>query len=261
MILCFVMRILIIVHHIFHCYSKDKLRRLDKQTLHDILSSPSLAIESEDDLLGVLIELGSAYFEFWRYIEVIFLTDKGLSLFVDELPFDELTAEIWSEVILRLKGVSEGAHRRRGCRVPFQSAILSDFPSIFSGFSQKQWRLLYRGADDGFGRSDFHRNCDSHTNTITIIFTTKRFIFGVFTPVAWDSSGQSKPESTQTGFLFILKNPHTSEAKKFPLKSSSQAIHCSPSYGPVFAGNDDMGVRDRCSESTGNWTNLGGVYR
>jgi hypothetical protein len=42
----------------------DKLRRLDKQTLHEILSSPSLAVESEDGLLDVLVEFGSAYFEF-----------------------------------------------------------------------------------------------------------------------------------------------------------------------------------------------------
>jgi hypothetical protein len=67
----------------FHSYSIDKLRPLEKQRLHDILSSPSLTIESEDDLLAILIELGSAYFEFWRCIEVIFLTNKGLSPFVD----------------------------------------------------------------------------------------------------------------------------------------------------------------------------------
>jgi hypothetical protein len=59
-----------------------------------ILSSPSLVIENEGDLLGILIELGSAYFEFWKYIEVIFLTDKGLSLFVDKLPFDEVPKTI-----------------------------------------------------------------------------------------------------------------------------------------------------------------------
>jgi hypothetical protein len=83
----------------------DKLRHLDKQTLHDILSSPSLAIESEDDLLGVLIELRPGYFEFWRHIKVSFFTDKGLSLFVDKLPFDELTKEISSKVIFPLEGV------------------------------------------------------------------------------------------------------------------------------------------------------------
>jgi hypothetical protein len=114
---------------------------LGQKTLYDILSSLSLAIESEDDLLGVLIELGLAYFEFWKYIEVLFLTDKGLSLFVDKLAFDELTKEIWSQVILRSKGVLEGEHRRHGCRdcpVRIQSTILSDFPSVFTEFGQKE---------------------------------------------------------------------------------------------------------------------------
>jgi hypothetical protein len=169
------------------------------------------------------------------------------------LPFDELTKEIWSQVILRLKGVSEGAHRRRGyrdCPVPFQPTILRDFPSIFTEFGQKQWRLLYRGADDGFGSSDFHRKCDSHSNTITIILTTKGFIFGGFTPVAWDSSGIRKSDSTQTSFLFSLKNPHTSEAKKFWMKSSSDAICCSSSNGPIFGSHHDMRIWDRCNEST-----------
>jgi hypothetical protein len=164
---------------------------------------------------------------------------------------------------LRLKDVSEGEYRRRGCRdcpIPFQSTILRDFPSIFSEFGQKQCTLLYRGADDSFGSSDFHRKCDSHSNTIPIILTTKGFIFGGFTPVAWESRGGRKPDSTQASFLFSLKNPHTSEAKKFSMKSSSYSIACSPSYGPIFGSPHDMCVYGRCSEGTSNYTNLGGAY-
>jgi hypothetical protein len=93
-----------------------------------------------------------------------------------------------------------------------------------------------------------------------IILTTKGSIFGGFTPIAWDSSNTFKPDSTQTSFLFTLKNHHTSEAKKFLLKSSSNAIHCDSSNGPVFGSNCDMAVRDRCSESTSNCTYPGGAY-
>jgi hypothetical protein len=91
----------------------DELQCLDKQTLHQILESASLAIESEDDLLRTLISLGSGYFEFLSYIEVIFLTDEGLSLFVDKLSFDDLTLEIWRQVVFRLKGVSDEEVRCR----------------------------------------------------------------------------------------------------------------------------------------------------
>jgi hypothetical protein len=60
----------------FHSYSVNELRCLDKQTLHQILESASLAIESEDDLLRTLISLGSDYFEFWSDIEIISLPTK-----------------------------------------------------------------------------------------------------------------------------------------------------------------------------------------
>jgi hypothetical protein len=41
----------------FFCYSVDLLRRLNKDILHRILSSPSLELESEDDFVRILIEL------------------------------------------------------------------------------------------------------------------------------------------------------------------------------------------------------------
>jgi hypothetical protein len=91
---------------------------------------------------------------------------------------------------------------------------------------------------------------------ITIILTTKGFIFGGFTPVVWNSSNACKPDSTQTSFLFSLKNLHTSEVKKFSMKSSSSAIRCDSSRGPSFGSNCDIAVCDRCSE-TGNHTDLG----
>jgi hypothetical protein len=48
----------------FHSYSVDELRCLDKQILHQILDLLSIEIESQADLLGRLISLGSDYFEF-----------------------------------------------------------------------------------------------------------------------------------------------------------------------------------------------------
>jgi hypothetical protein len=74
----------------FSSYSIDEVRNLSKQTLHNFLSSQSLGIESEDSLLQTLIDLGCDYFEFWCYIEVSFLSDEGISRFVDSLRFEEL---------------------------------------------------------------------------------------------------------------------------------------------------------------------------
>jgi hypothetical protein len=69
----------------FYRYSVGEIRHLDKHTLHLLLQLGSLRITSED---GFLNELGPDYFEFWCYVEPIFLTGDGISLFGDSLPFD-----------------------------------------------------------------------------------------------------------------------------------------------------------------------------
>jgi hypothetical protein len=48
----------------FHRYSVDEIGRLDTHTLHLLLSSRSLRLESEDQFLRFLMDLGSDYFEF-----------------------------------------------------------------------------------------------------------------------------------------------------------------------------------------------------
>jgi hypothetical protein len=51
-----------------------------------------------------------------------------------------------------------------------------------------------------------------------------------------------------------------SEAKKFPLKSPSQAIYCDASNGPFFGSGCDIAVRNRCNGNINSYTNLGGAY-
>jgi hypothetical protein len=209
----------------FHCYSTELLRHIDKHTLHRILGSPSLRIDSEDALCNSLIDLGSSYFEFWRYIEIRFLTTDGLSRFLDNLPFDELNIAIWSKIVDRLKGISDTnlqCERFRIVQVPFASMILTEIPDILEEFRNKKWKLLYRGTVDGFSSSTFDHTCDGAVNTIKIILTTKGFIFGGFTPIGWDSSSSYKNDNSQTNFLFTMKNPRNSIPHRFPMSSSAK---------------------------------------
>jgi hypothetical protein len=140
--------------------------------------------------------------------------------------------------------------------------IMKDYPNILKDFERKHWTLLYRGSRDGFRSSHFYEKCDNQQNTLTLIETTKCFIFGGFTPIVWEASanGIYKPDSSEKSFLFSLKNSRNSEPRKFVLMSGKNAIYCNSSYGPSFAGNSDMGVQDNCNTSTSNWTNLGGSY-
>jgi hypothetical protein len=46
------------------------------------------------------------------------------------------------------------------------------------------WKLIYQGTEDGFEASDFHENCDGHSNTLTII-SANNHIFGGFVSIPW----------------------------------------------------------------------------
>jgi hypothetical protein len=251
----------------FHCYSVEEIARLDKHTLHLILQSPSLQIESEDQFLQFLIDLGSDYLEFWTYIEPIFLTADGISLFGNTLPFDHVNEDIWKKILFRIE--NKPNEEIRNCRYfhsthqvkARESTILSEIPQILKDFETKTWQLLYRGTRDGFAASTFHAKCDEQSNTLTIILTTAGYVFGGFTPIAWDSSSSYKPDDTGKSFLFSLTNPRNSEPKIFPISRASHSICCSASCGPRFGSGYDIYVADRCNENTNSYTNVGHSYK
>jgi hypothetical protein len=195
------------------------------------------------------------------HIEVSLLSPEGAALFFDEVGFDDLSEVIWSKLVSRLKGRSLDSLRLRRHRWSFESLIVREFPPILSDIRGKSFTLLYRGSRDGFRGSNFHAKCDGHAPTVTVIESTKGFIFGGFTPIAWDSSGSSKADSSRESFLFTLKNPRGSEAHKFGMAGSESAIYCNASYGPRFGSNCDISVHDACNINTNNYTNLGGGYR
>ena len=71
--------------------------------------------------------------------------------------------------------------------------------------SNDKFKLLYRASKHGFDANDFHSKCDGHANTLTILKANESsFIFGGFTSIAWDVSGQWK--SDPNAFLFSLTN-------------------------------------------------------
>jgi hypothetical protein len=213
-----------------------------------------------------LVDLGDEYFEYWKYIEVVFLSEEGVSQYVDKLPYCEITSDIWSQVVCRLNGKCDES--RRCCRFiveekpkaeGIESVIISRIPHILKGYEKKKWRLRYRGSRDGFRCSDFHGKCDNVPNTMTLISTTKNFILGGFTPISWDSSSQYKPDNSNQSFIFSVKNPHNIEGKIFSLTNSSRAIYCHQAYGPTF-GNHSIYVSDNCNNNNTSYTYLGYSY-
>jgi hypothetical protein len=133
--------------------------------------------------------------------------------------------------------------------------IISDFPEIFAEFQGKRFKILWRGSRDGFKAQEFHRRCDGHKNTLTVILDTKGNIFGGFTPVEWESKGYFKSDDSLKSFLFTLKNPHNVMARKFALKAKEKhrAIYCDSKRGPCFC---DIGVSDNCNTNFKSFTGI-----
>jgi hypothetical protein len=152
---------------------------------------------------------------------------------------------------------------------PFGSLIVLDFPAIFAEFLRKRFSLLWRGSRDGFRARDFHRRCDGHANTLTVILDTDGNVFGGFTPVEWESceyNGKAgkenncwKADDSLMSFLFTLKNPHNIPARRFALRAEGKwpAIGCDSKYGPCFVG---ILVSDDCNANTDSSTSLGHAY-
>jgi hypothetical protein len=78
--------------------STEDLSLLNIETLRGILSSESLRIESEDWLLKRLLELGNDYLILLELVRFEFLSDEGISLFVDHFEYYELseTIMVWN---------------------------------------------------------------------------------------------------------------------------------------------------------------------
>jgi hypothetical protein len=250
----------------FSLYSIDTLRCLSRNVIHTLLSSESLRLENEDLLLRTLLELGKDYLEYLKYVEFIFLSQEGITLFVDNLPICELTSDLWSKIVSRLKGDSDETFRHRrisseGQRriITFESTIVSTNPTIFQEFEMKQWQLLYRGSRDGFESTDFHQKVDGHSNTLTFVETTKGFIFGGYMPCSFASSGGWKGDDSLKSFLFTLKNPHNIPAHKFPLKADKcqYTLYCNSSHNLLWFGSGGgIGILTGCN-STNNSHNQG----
>jgi hypothetical protein len=230
---------------------------LSVEALDSLLLSESISVGSEDALLRIILKLGSGDRDLLRHIQIGFLSEDGLSV-LDE-HFGMPSESVWHSAAEWI------AHPLR----VFDSRIISGIPEIFAEFRKKQIYLLWRGSRDGFGSKEFHRRCDGHTNTLTVILDTEGNIFGGFTPVGWESrvwNGKHENESncwkaddSLKSFLFTLKNPHNVSARRFALKAESKhlAIYCDSKWSPHFR---DIGVSDDCNTNTESWTSLGETY-
>jgi hypothetical protein len=237
----------------FYCFSAAELSLFSVECLSEIVSSENLVVSDEDSLLKIIVELGEEYCSLLDYVRYEYLSEEGIFKFVDFIDLNEVNENIWRSLKCRLKGLVDSDLKKRrhkfncdkSCEVKsktISSTIIDSIPTIFGDLCSKGFELLYRGSRDGFRSEDFHSRCDNKGGTVTIVETTTGFIFGGYTPLSWNSSGNWRQDDSLKSFLFSLKNSMNTEPKRFPLKSGNKqhAIYCGPGSGPAFGGAHDL---------------------
>lgn len=134
----------------------------------------------------------------------------------------------------------------------------------FYGKVDQRWELIYKASRHGFDAKAFHSHCDNQGPTITIIQSSKNYLFGGYTAIPWASSEDgSYPKDTTAflSFLFTLTNPHNIPPTKYLTKynRTEHAVYHKTKYGPTFGNGHDIYVVDNCNTSS-SYTNFPYAY-
>ena len=93
----------------------------------------------------------------------------------------------------------------------------------------KKYNLLYLASTDGYDTKYFHEKCDGKSFTVTLVITKENKIFGGFTELEWDQSGEYKEGNK--GFIFSITN------NKIYYNKNYYYIDNEDYYGPSFDNN------------------------
>ena len=123
----------------------------------------------------------------------------------------------------------------------------------------KQFKLLYRATRDGFGASDFHGKCDHTPNTLTLIKTSKGYIFGAYATAAADSANKYKGDPN--AFIFSLVHIRSAPVL-FPVKAGeTHSVCCISSAGPAFGRGCDLYISNDSNKTVSSYAKLGTSFQ
>ena len=151
-------------------------------------------------------------------------------------------------------------------KINFDSVIIKSnelYKTLMSKFKiNVKWKLLYRASVDGFTANDFHRKCDTHSDTLTIIITNDNYVFGGYTRALWADDyhyNQCRYKDDDNSFIFSLIND-LGKPEIFSIKDNTYAICASNNYGPTFGNGHDIYISDSSNTNTNSYSNLGRSY-
>ena len=118
---------------------------------------------------------------------------------------------------------------------------------------RRKIKLLYRGSENNFLSSKFHKLCDDHGPTIIIIKSNWGNIFGGYTSIKWSSDvGYHKDNKS---FLFLIRSKDNSS--KYPVLFDcidvDYAVKHDQNNGPMF-GRYDLKIGNECDKDWSSYT-------
>ena len=122
--------------------------------------------------------------------------------------------------------------------------MVTDFAALSRLFENKisSLKLIFRASENGFSIREFHKKCDGHAGTLTVVETEFGKVIGGYTPIAWSSAKkQWAADKSLKSFIFSLNM-----REKFNLNLAQFAIANNPDKGPIF------GCCDICIVDNGN---------
>ena len=117
---------------------------------------------------------------------------------------------------------------------------------------------MYRASKDGFSVASFHKKCDGQSNTLTIIKSTTRYIFGGYTTKPWIKEKHGFFDNDPEAFIFSLTNNHNIPMK-FKCIIPQNAIINDTRNGPVF-GQSELCIHTDSNKNKFSICDLGSDY-
>ena len=113
-------------------------------------------------------------------------------------------------------------------RTPAHRKMVMKF--VRDQYPQASFESIYDANIHGWKAENFHKCCDKNGWTLTVVQTTKNFIFGGFTTAQWESPSLHITKPSPQSFLFSVN-----ERKKYPISGEDGvAIKCDKSCCAVF---------------------------
>ena len=95
------------------------------------------------------------------------------------------------------------------------------------------FKMIYNAKENGDSSQTFHELCDNHNNTLVIVNTTTKNIFGGFASKTWNSMeiGRKKDDKS---FIFSINKQKIYNPKIDDLERQRYHLFCSDNDGPCF---------------------------